>query len=117
MTLLLRRRVSLRAIAGVLLVTAVVNFLALDHTLLSTHELPDGPISDEARAGHFAEHAKHCHIAPAVCGNLPVPSGPGQLLFADPLLVLPDLNVRIALNQPTPLLGGALPPPTPPPRA
>jgi hypothetical protein len=35
---------------------------------------------------HGDVHVNHCHISRSSCAEQPVPSGPGQMLFAEPLL-------------------------------
>ncbi len=36
-----------------------------------------------------AVHAAHCHTTPGSCADAPISSGPGQLLFSQPMLPLP----------------------------
>jgi hypothetical protein len=75
---------------------------------------PDGAETDEL---HSHTHVQHCHISPSTCSDQPVPSGPGQMLFAEPLL--PALSLHFVLIDeasvtPSVLAIDTL---TPPPRA
>jgi hypothetical protein len=80
----LRRRVQ-RRVAG-----AALGFLALLAVLPSV--LPYDHLFTDANAGiGEAVHASHCHDSPSSCADSPVPFGPGQLIDAAPLVVVPAM--------------------------
>lgn len=88
----LARHVGMRSwgatVAFVLFGAAVVmTVVPVDHLAAGSEHASDGPA-----------HALHCHDTPGSCSQLPVSSGPGQFLTADPLLAEPAmLIVLIAL--------------------
>ncbi len=76
-----RKRATLRLALGVIAFFAVLpSVVPCDHLFL--HE----SIADEA---HNAVHEAHCHLTPGSCADAPLPAGPGQLLFSEPLVVMP----------------------------
>lgn len=94
--------------AFALLLLVVVQLLYLGHWQPVAHEL-------ETPTGH-TEHSQHCHVNVATCSTLPLPSGPGQLLFNQELLTEPELQSTPLLdseqNAPHDLsIGPLLPPP------
>ncbi|HWQ27567.1 MAG TPA: hypothetical protein VNN12_00930 [Dehalococcoidia bacterium] len=97
------RRIA--AAATVLLALVIVNVLALDHTV-------------SRLSADLHEHVQHCHGEPASCANQPIPSGPGQFLFAEPGAPAPDLPAIDVPAGPVPPADGREPAPQPhPPRA
>jgi hypothetical protein len=93
------------AAATVLLALVIVNALALDHIVSDLSASVD-------------EHVQHCHGEPASCANQPVPSGPGQFLFAEPGAPAPDLVTTAIGAAPLARAIGREPVPRPlPPRA
>jgi hypothetical protein len=58
-----------------------------------------------AHDDHSAVHVSHCHTSPASCSDAPVTFGPGQLIGADPLIVVPAMLSMLILAAVAPLLG------------
>lgn len=57
-------------------------------------------------AAHAASaHAAHCHGDPGSCSDAPVPSGPGQMVAGEALVVAPVMMLVLVSHQ-TPLLAG-----------
>jgi len=56
-------------------------------------------------AGDEADHEAHCHGAPGECADAPIPSGPGQLLGGEPLVLLPAMLSLLMLFTLAPLAG------------
>jgi hypothetical protein len=67
------------AALGLALFAVLPSVLPYDHLLVTAH------------AGHEDTHELHCHGAPGSCADAPLPSGPGQMLGADPLIVVPAM--------------------------
>jgi len=44
---------------------------------------------DAHAEGDEAVHVAHCHASPGNCSDVPMTSGPGQLLLGDPLILAP----------------------------
>lgn len=92
-----RRRHALRAARMMLAV--LVFFAVLPAVLPYDHLFLHESASDAERD---AVHVAHCHVTPGACADQPVPSGPGQLMLSDPLLVVPAmLAMVILLSLPT----------------
>ena len=91
---LLRRRA--RRHAARIIVTSMM-FLALLPAALPFDHLFMRESRAEA-AAQEAVHASHCHLSPGTCSDAPVPSGPGQLLLFQPLVVIPAMfSVLVSL--------------------
>jgi hypothetical protein len=101
-----RRRVA-RAIVSVLAFLAVLPaVLPYDHIF--------APHDDSAQTS--AVHATHCHASPGTCSDVPVTSGPGELLFSTPLLPSVEFT-EVLLEEAAPHVKTVAPSPlTPPPR-
>ena len=52
------------------------------------HMLQTAPV----QAAPDEVHTAHCHNAPGACSDMPLVSGPGQFMSAEPLLVEPSLT-------------------------
>jgi hypothetical protein len=81
---LVRRRLARAGAArlaagGLMLLAALPAVFPYDHLSLDT-----------SKSGDDAVHALHCHAAPDSCADAPISSGPGQLIFAEPLLAPPS---------------------------
>lgn len=72
--------------------------------------------STKREGSHGALHVQHCHVSPATCAEQPVPTGPGQMLFAEPLLQPVRLQLRAAEESTTSVVGISIDLKTPPPR-
>lgn len=94
------------AAAFVLLFAVLPNVAAWEHVLQS------GGTDSGAEV-----HAAHCHESAGTCSEMPVLSGPGQLLFSDPLLTEPVLGERLLPARDVILVGRFSNPDVPPPRA
>ena len=103
------RRRALYVVMGALVFLALLpTVLPFDH--LFVH-------AADASGASEAVHAQHCHVSPGTCSDAPVPSGPGQMLLAEPLVIVPVmLFVCVAATAPV-LLGISFPPRTRPPAA
>jgi hypothetical protein len=66
--------------------------------------------------GHSHVHVQHCHISPSTCSEQPIPTGPGQMLFSEPLLRTVGLQLEIAERATTKQAAISIDPLTPPPR-
>jgi hypothetical protein len=85
-----RRRLAGAAVSALVLLAVLPSVVPYDHLVAAAHE-------DAATA----VHASHCHENPASCADAPVASGPGQILDAAPLLVVPAfVSVLIILASP-----------------
>lgn len=51
----------------------------------------------ESSAASEEVHTSHCHNSPSSCSDMPLVSGPGQFLSAEPLIVAPALVVVLLL--------------------
>jgi hypothetical protein len=104
------RRGRLRTIRAV---TSLLVFLAvLPAVFPYDHILPH--VEDE----HEDEsvHRLHCHLSPGTCSDVPLTSGPGELIFSAPLLPSVHLST-VALEERTErLTPSTFAPLTPPPR-
>jgi len=105
----------LRAFPLLFLLITINNTVAVEHLFPIEHH---GGADEEARdEEHGDVHLQHCHVSRSSCSEQPIPSGPGQMLFADSLL--PAVN---AMHFPMEERVGALlaatdlDPPTPPPQ-
>ena len=88
-----RRRATLVA-AGLLTLLAIVpSVVPYDHLWQQT-----GHASE-----HAGVHAAHCHDSPASCSVAPVTSGPGQIIGADPLIIVPAMLALLLLATIAPL--------------
>jgi hypothetical protein len=77
------RRRAVRGACGVLVFLAVLPaVLPYDHLLMPRHD--DSTQTSSA-------HQMHCHDTPGSCSDQPMTSGPGEFLFAGPLIVVPSL--------------------------
>jgi len=104
-----QRRVLRRTVLTLLVVLAV-----LPSVLPYDHLLPGVAHADSEE--QEAVHASHCHVSPGTCSDAPVTAGPGQLIFADPLLLVPAM-LAILLVAISPAARGIVPrPDTRPPR-
>ncbi len=65
---------------------------------------------------HGEAHVQHCHISPSTCAEQPIPTGPGQMLFAEPLLRAVSLQLIVAEEATTTLTALSIDPLTPPPK-
>jgi hypothetical protein len=66
------------------------------------HLIPIPAEAHAAAAAHThpdAVHVSHCHLSPGTCSDAPVPAGPGQVLAAQPLLVVPALFAVLLVWQ------------------
>jgi hypothetical protein len=54
---------------------------------------------------HASVHAAHCHGSPASCSDTPLSAVPGQIVGADPLIVLPPMLSVMLLVLLAPLSG------------
>jgi len=87
-----RRRAALFA-AGLLTLSALLpSIVPFDHLWANGH-------AEE----HESIHASHCHDSPASCSDAPVTTGPGQLIGADPLIVVPLMLALLLLATVAPL--------------
>lgn len=112
--LLFRQGTRRRAANGVM--CALVSLALLPTVLPFDHLFIHDITVASASAAHEAVHVEHCHISPGSCSDAPVPSGPGQLLLAEPLVVVPAmLLLFIAVTAPV-LLGITVAPRARPPR-
>jgi hypothetical protein len=75
-----RRRLAVAAVFALALLAVLPSVLPYDHLLTAAH-------TDDAAS----VHASHCHDTPSSCADAPVTSGPGQLIDASPLVVVPAL--------------------------
>jgi hypothetical protein len=90
-------------VLGLALLAVLPSVLPYDHLLVTAH------------AGHEETHELHCHGAPGSCADAPLPSGPGQMLGADPLIVVPAMLSLALLLVVLPLRGVTRPPELRPP--
>jgi hypothetical protein len=95
-------RTAIRTSAPLAL-AALVFFAVLSSVLPYDHLLP-GLHTGESEAEE-AVHASHCHASPATCSDAPVTSGPGQLLFGAPVVVVPSMLAVLVLPT-IPVLAG-----------
>jgi hypothetical protein len=89
-----RRRLGAAALAALVALAVLPSVVPYDHLIAAPHD-DDGA----------AVHASHCHDTPASCADAPVTSGPGQILDAGPLLVLPAM-ASVLLIAVSPVLRG-----------
>jgi hypothetical protein len=93
-----RRRSAARGVLAVLVFLAVLpSVFPYDHVLPGVHA--GASEADEAM------HASHCHVSPATCSDAPITSGPGQLLFGAPIVVVPSM-LAVLLWLTIPALAG-----------
>jgi hypothetical protein len=96
--------------AFVLLFVVLPNAFPWDHVFLDADE--------HASSAEHEVHAAHCHESPGTCSDLPLLSGPGQFLFADPVLPPPPpMTSRSVVLLEIAVTANAVVPDTPPPRA
>ncbi len=95
-----------------MLAITVNNVVAIEHHLPATHH------EERENDAHSEVHVEHCHVSRGSCGEQPIPSGPGQMLFAEPLQPSLDAFQIFALEESSAMLSAFdLGPATPPPRA
>ncbi len=76
------RRTVARATLSILVFLAVLPaVLPYDHLFLP----------DAHAAAEDSVHVAHCHVSPGNCSDVPMTSGPGQLLLSDPLILAPAM--------------------------
>ncbi len=90
-----QRRLLMLAGATLTMLAVLPSVFAYDHLLTR-----DTHADDSA-----AVHAAHCHGVPGSCADAPVTSGPGQMLDAAPLVVVPPM-LSILLLSVAPILIG-----------
>jgi hypothetical protein len=73
----IRRAISVR-VASVLVFFAILPAVFPYDHLFAEH----GAISEADEV----THSMHCHLTPGSCAEAPISTGPGQLIFSDPLL-------------------------------
>jgi hypothetical protein len=85
-----RQRTAARGVLAVLVFLAVLpSVFPYDHLLVGVHA--------GATDAEEATHASHCHVSPATCSDAPITSGPGQLLFGAPIVVVPAMLAVLLL--------------------
>ena len=95
------------AVAGIALFLAALPLVVpVDHILVTHAET----------AGHDEVHTAHCHNSPGSCSELPLASGPGQFMAADPLTVAPAFMTVLLLAEIPAMHGLTLRPEVRPPR-
>jgi hypothetical protein len=102
---LLRRRIWLslgRRLVIVMVALAVLPaILPYDHLFAAPHM--DGGADESI-------HVSHCHVSPGTCSDAPLASGLGQLLFSEPLVIVPAM-LAIVLMSSAVILQGVYPQP------
>jgi hypothetical protein len=97
--LMRRRRTAARAALAALVFLAVLpSVFPYDHLL-------PGQLLFGASEAEESMHASHCHVSPATCSDAPITSGPGQLLFGTPMVVVPSM-LAVLLMLTIPALAG-----------
>ena len=109
---LLRRRLR-RAGAAHCTIAVLAAFAVLQSAVPYDHFFAhnDGP-------AEASIHAAHCHTSPGSCADAPISSGPGQLLFSQPILPPPandDALPSTAYSDQHALAGRTIPPELRPP--
>ncbi len=66
------------------------------------HLLPGAHLDD---AGGESVHASHCHLSPGTCSDAPLPSGLGEFLFSEPLVLSPAMLAVVLLSASVVLRG------------
>jgi hypothetical protein len=90
------RRYAARAAMSALVFLAVLPaVLPYDHLFFS----------DAHAGGDESVHVAHCHASPGSCSDVPMTSGPGQLLLSDPLILAPAM-LALLLIVAEPVLRG-----------
>ncbi len=85
-----RRRLGVVAVSALVLLAVLPSVVPYDHLVAAAHD-----------DGQAAVHASHCHESPSSCADAPVASGPGQILDAGPLVIVPAMiSVLIVLVSP-----------------
>ena len=80
-------RARVRARSTVLLLLLAPQLFYAGHWSVAAH--------DVQTPAERTEHHQHCHTDVATCSGLPLPSGPGQLLFTEELLADPVLHAML----------------------
>lgn len=101
----IRHRVMVLTTYGAMTIAVLPSVLPLDH-ILSPH----------VDSGNEQQvHTSHCHGSPSSCSDVPLLSGPGQLLASEPLILVPALVLGVILATTLSLKGRTEKPEIPPP--
>ena len=101
-----RRRIALIAVSILVFLAVLPSVVPVDHIIFGHAET----------AAHEEIHTAHCHGSPGSCSDLPVVSGPGQLILSDPLIVVPAMLSVLLLTAAVELIARSYRPALRPPR-